>query len=69
MSFYDDSGYKIGVYHNMTADELSVLEKWKIRLTVYVTKDVTTRHRSIFWLDGIDESKSKYNKHKRDKKV
>ena len=31
ISFYDDSGHRIGIYHAMTTNDLKLVEKWFLR--------------------------------------
>ena len=60
ISFYDDSGHRIGIYHAMTTNDLKLVEKWKkrkTRVTVYAHKESTRVNKaygSVLWLDLIE---------------
>ena len=61
ISFYDDSGHRIGIYHAMTTNDLKLVEKWKkrkTRVTVYAHEESTRVNKaygSVLWLDWIGE--------------
>lgn len=61
ISFYDDSGHRIGIYHNMTTNSLKLVEKWKKRkkrVTVYAHEESTRENKAyglVLWLDWIQE--------------